>query len=176
MNYWWWCPESQIGILVYRWFGTATNLMKLSSFSPRNLREDVLGIQDLTRIPYYEVSNLSDYKARRVFCRLTPLSFDKPPLRAAGCYWQTVFQQWDASEGSSHENGSNSKWWRIWHCLVLYCMVFHYGAWYCISVHCIKWYCMVWHCTIAGFGARAVSRKTPIYFILVFFFPLITNI
>ena len=33
--------------------------MKLSSFSPRNLK-DTCGIQDLTQIPFYEASNLSD--------------------------------------------------------------------------------------------------------------------
>ena len=29
-----------------------------------------------------------------------------------------------------------------------------------MSLHCIVWYCIV------GFGARAVSRKTPTYFIV----------
>ena len=28
----------------------------------------------------------------------------------------------------------------------------------------IAWYCIVLYCVV-GFGARAVSRKTPIYFI-----------
>ena len=59
--------------------------------------------------------------------------------------------------------------------LLWYCLVLHGIAWYCKMLHCIvryrikfygiAWYCMVLHCTIVGFGARAVSRKTPIYFI-----------
>jgi hypothetical protein len=35
---------------------------------------------------------------------------------------------------------------------------------YRIKFYGIAWYCMVLHCTIVGFGARAVSRKTPTYF------------
>ena len=70
----------------------------------------------------------------------------------------------------------------LWYCIVLhvialYCI--HGIAWYCIisygiallhcCIHGIAWYCIVsygiaWYC-IVGFGARAVSRKTPIYFI-----------
>ena len=49
-----------------------------------------------------------------------------------------------------------------------------YGGW--MELHCILWYCIfachsivlygiAWYC-IVGFGARAVSRKTPIYFII----------
>ena len=30
----------------------------------------------------------------------------------------------------------------------------------------IAWYCIVLYCVV-GFGARAVSRKTPIYFIVL---------
>ena len=37
--------------------------------------------------------------------------------------------------------------------------VFHY------LINGIAWYCIVLYCVV-GFGARAVSRKTPIYFIL----------
>ena len=40
------------------------------------------------------------------------------------------------------------------HDIALYCMVLHGNT------------MMVLNCTIVGFGARAVSRKTPIYFIL----------
>ena len=32
---------------------------------------------------------------------------------------------------------------------------------------CIVLYGIVLHCTIVGFGARAVSRKTPIYFMSI---------
>ena len=75
----------------------------------------------------------------------------------------------------------------LWYCIVsygialvlhgisLYCMVLHGIARCCIVLdgialyriksYGIAWYCMVLHCTIVGFGARAVSRKTPIYFI-----------
>ena len=48
-------------------------------------------------------------------------------------------------------------------CILWYLMVFmsfHCIVWYCIISHGIAWYCIV------GFGARAVSRKTPIYFML----------
>merc|ERR1719331_2391255 len=34
------------------------------------------------------------------------------------------------------------------------------------SCHCIVLYGVAWYC-IVGFGARAVSRKTPTYFILL---------
>ena len=61
--------------------------------------------------------------------------------------------------------------------LLWYCLVLHGIAWYCKMLHCIVryrivsykilQYCIVLHCTIVGFGARAVSRKTPIYFIIV---------
>ena len=60
---------------------------------------------------------------------------------------------------------------RIWpenqifmHGIVWYCMELLCNLWYRIvfmSFHCIAWYCIV------GFGARAVSRKTPIYFIFL---------
>ena len=56
----------------------------------------------------------------------------------------------------------------VLHGIALYLMVSHsfhvvsYGiAWYCIISYGIAWYCIV------GFGARAVSRKTPIYFIVM---------
>ena len=55
------------------------------------------------------------------------------------------------------------------HCIACLCMVLHGIALYLMvshifmSFHCIVWYC--WYC-IVGFGARAVSRKTPIYFII----------
>ena len=39
--------------------------------------------------------------------------------------------------------------------------IFHY------LINGIAWYCFVLYCVV-GFGARAVSRKTPIYFIFIF--------
>ena len=59
-----------------------------------------------------------------------------------------------------------------WYCMVLHgiarCCIVLYGiALYRIKFYGIAWYCMVLHCTIVGFGARAVSRKTPTYFITV---------
>ena len=66
----------------------------------------------------------------------------------------------------------------LWYCIVsygnalvlhgisLYCMVLQDVALYGTVLHCIVLNLMVLHCTIVGFGARAVSRKTPIYFIL----------
>ena len=79
----------------------------------------------------------------------------------------------------------------VWYCMELLCILWHrifschsivsYGiAWYCIisygiallhcCIHGIAWYCIAsygiaWYCIVC-FGARAVSRKTPIYFIL----------
>ena len=38
-----------------------------------------------------------------------------------------------------------------------------YGIFYYL-INGIAWYCFVLYCVV-GFGARAVSRKTPIYFI-----------
>ena len=40
-----------------------------------------------------------------------------------------------------------------------------YGIFYYL-INGIAWYCFVLYCVV-GFGARAVSRKTPIYFILL---------
>ena len=40
--------------------------------------------------------------------------------------------------------------------------IFHY------LINGIAWYCIVLYCVV-GFGARAVSRKTPIYFIYYVF-------
>ena len=49
----------------------------------------------------------------------------------------------------------------------------NFNLWYCIVshgialvLHGIARCCIVLHCIIVGFGARAVSCKTPIYFIL----------
>ena len=58
----------------------------------------------------------------------------------------------------------------ILHGIALYLMVSHSFACHCIVSYGIAWYCIIsygiaWYC-IVGFGARAVSRKTPIYFIL----------
>ena len=60
----------------------------------------------------------------------------------------------------------------VWYCIELLCILWYsifscqsivsYGiAWYCIISYGIAWYCIV------GFGARAVSRKTPIYFMQI---------
>ena len=52
----------------------------------------------------------------------------------------------------------------ILHCM--YCIEFHCITWYCIILHCIAFiisYLMVSNCVVV-FGARAVSHKTPIYF------------
>ena len=38
--------------------------------------------------------------------------------------------------------------------------IFHY------LINGIAWYCIVLYCVV-GFGARAVSRKTPIYFMII---------
>ena len=47
-------------------------------------------------------------------------------------------------------------WLHIWHYVMLYYI--------CIVLHVIALYGVAWYC-IVGFGARAVSRKTPTYFI-----------
>ena len=39
-----------------------------------------------------------------------------------------------------------------------------YGIFYYL-INGIAWYCFVLYCVV-GFGARAVSRKTPIYFMI----------
>ena len=54
----------------------------------------------------------------------------------------------------------------VLHCISLYHMVYLVTVWYWLLMYCIALYSMVsygtqFHC----FGARAVSRKTPIYFI-----------
>ena len=49
-------------------------------------------------------------------------------------------------------------YWIVLHCISLYCMVSYFVLWYPIPLHGIACYCVV------GFGARAVSRKTPLYF------------
>ena len=73
----------------------------------------------------------------------------------------------------------------LWYCIfsygiALYLMVLH---WYCMVFHCIACYCKMLHCIlgyhivsytilrycIVVFGARAVSRMTPIYFIFYTF-------
>ena len=62
-----------------------------------------------------------------------------------------------------------------WYCIgiSLYCMVLHGIARCCIvlysiALYRIKSHGIAWYC-IVGFGARAVSRKTPIYFISSFY-------
>ena len=57
----------------------------------------------------------------------------------------------------------------IWYCMELLCIlwyriVLHVIALYRMVLHGIVSYGSAWYC-IVGFGARAVSRKTPIYFI-----------
>ena len=64
----------------------------------------------------------------------------------------------------------------VLHGIVWYRMEFLCILWYPIvfmSFHCIVWYCFIsygiaWYC-IVGFGARAVSRKTPIYFMIIIY-------
>ena len=58
----------------------------------------------------------------------------------------------------------------ILHSLACHCIVSYGIAWYCIISYGIAWYCIV------GFGAWAVSRKTPIYFmIMIVNIAIITN-
>ena len=45
-----------------------------------------------------------------------------------------------------------------------------YGIFYYL-INGIAWYCIVLYCVV-GFGARAVSRKTPIYFMQVYFWEI----
>ena len=51
------------------------------------------------------------------------------------------------------------------HCIALFCMVSYFILWYPIPLHGTACYCIC-----VGFGARAVSRKTPIYFIFYYYF------
>ena len=51
----------------------------------------------------------------------------------------------------------------VLHGIALHLMILH-----SLACHCIVLYGVAW-CCIVGFGARAVSRKTPTYFILVDF-------
>ena len=61
----------------------------------------------------------------------------------------------------------------VLHGIAWYCMVLQDVALYCTVSHCIVLNFTVlhgialYHCTIVGFGARAVSRKTPTYFIII---------
>ena len=47
----------------------------------------------------------------------------------------------------------------VLHGIALHLMILHSLACHCIVSYGVAWYCIV------GFGARAVSRKTPTYFI-----------
>merc|ERR1712105_149677 len=51
-----------------------------------------------------------------------------------------------------------------WKCMVLPGISL-YRLVYLLPLNGITWYCIVLYCAV-GFGARAVSRKTPIYLIL----------
>ena len=53
----------------------------------------------------------------------------------------------------------------VLHGIALHLMILHSLACHCIVSYGVAWYCIV------GFGARAVSRKTPTYFILFKFCP-----
>ena len=58
--------------------------------------------------------------------------------------------------------------------LCTYLMVLHSFACHCIVLYGIAWYCIIsygiaWYC-IVGFGTRAVSRKTPIYFMYIVYY------
>ena len=48
----------------------------------------------------------------------------------------------------------------VLHGIALHLMILHSPSCRCIVSYGVAWYCIV------GFGARAVSRKTPTYFIL----------
>ena len=49
----------------------------------------------------------------------------------------------------------------VLHGIALHLMILHSLACHCIVLYGVAWYCIV------GFGARAVSRKTPTYFMLI---------
>ena len=53
-----------------------------------------------------------------------------------------------------------------WNCMVLPGISL-YRLVYLLPLNGIAWYCIVLYCVV-GFGARAVSRKTPIYFMFVY--------
>ena len=53
-----------------------------------------------------------------------------------------------------------------WNCMVLPGISL-YRLVYLLPLNGITWYCIVLYCVV-GFGARAVSRKTPIYFIILY--------
>ena len=52
-----------------------------------------------------------------------------------------------------------------WNCMVLPGISL-YRLVYLLPLNGITWYCIVLYCVV-GFGARAVSRKAPIYFIYI---------
>ena len=58
----------------------------------------------------------------------------------------------------------------LWCCMVLHDIALHHIFWYFIVLH-MQWYCIKTHgivCyCIVGVGARAVSPKPPIYFIII---------
>ena len=51
-----------------------------------------------------------------------------------------------------------------WHRMVLHGIALHLMILHSLACHCIVSYGVAWYC-IVGFGTRAVSRKTPTYFI-----------
>ena len=51
----------------------------------------------------------------------------------------------------------------VLHGIALHLMILHSLACHCIVSYGVAWYCIV------GFGARAVSRKTPTYFMVLTF-------
>ena len=57
-----------------------------------------------------------------------------------------------------------------WNCMVLPGISL-YRLVYLLPLNGITWYCIVLYCVV-GFGARAVSRKTPIYFMQVYFWEI----
>ena len=52
----------------------------------------------------------------------------------------------------------------VLHGIALHLMILHSPSCHCIVSYGVAWYCIV------GFGARAVSRKTPTYFIYMLSF------
>ena len=58
----------------------------------------------------------------------------------------------------------------VLHGIALHLMILHSPSCHCIVSYGVAWYCIV------GFGARAVSRKTPTYFIEMFDFHMQNHI
>ena len=103
------------------------------------------------------------------------------PVGARSATWRAVF--WHQLPKMALFGANNALFWSLMYymlsySIVRYCIAFLCTIWYillpygnawCPNVmHCIIWYLMVSNSTsrfwVVGFGARAVSHKTPIYF------------